>query len=237
MLNYLEIKHLIKALGTNTFQFEKSIGTGSSTISKGIKRNSEIDLDIVEKIVSAYPNVNREWLKTGNGPMFLEDQQKIIQETTHREKRKIRLIGEAAAGGDMVINTENDIYAEEYIDVGDLLRDSEAAFTVYGNSMSPNYSSGCILGIKRNYDAFIQPGEIYLLQTKSNRVFKRLYESDDKESFTCYSDNTMKHESGPLVGKYYYPPFDIHKSEILGIYDITGMIKRTRNSAIIQRQK
>ena len=218
---------MIKTLGTNVSKFERDIDTGASTISKAISRNSELKLDIVEKILKAYPNVSRQWLITGKGQMLLEPEKPI---------KKIPIIGEAAAGGDMQIYT-NEGQEMEYIDVGDLLRDSEAAFTVYGNSMNPNYPSGCILGIKRCYDGFIQPGEVYLLETKSNRVFKRLYYNDDNTAYVCFSDNTLMHETGALKGKYYYPMFEVKFDDVIRIFDVTGMIKRTRNSGIITRQK
>ena len=227
MAKSIILNDLIKTLGTNVSKFERDIDTGASTISKAISRNSELKLDIVEKILKAYPNVSRQWLITGKGQMLLEPEKPI---------KKIPIIGEAAAGGDMQIYT-NEGQEMEYIDVGDLLRDSEAAFTVYGNSMNPNYPSGCILGIKRCYDGFIQPGEVYLLETKSNRVFKRLYYNDDNTAYVCFSDNTLMHETGALKGKYYYPMFEVKFDDVIRIFDVTGMIKRTRNSGIITRQK
>jgi len=227
MAKALILNDLIKALNTNVSKFERDISTGASTISKAISRDSEIKLDIVEKIVMAFPSVSREWLLTGEGSMFTEPE---------KPYKKVPLIGDAAAGGDMQIYT-NESPQVEYIDVGDLLRDSEAAFTVYGNSMNPNYPSGCILGIKRCYDGFIQPGEIYVLETKSNRVFKRLYYNDEKTGYTCFSDNTLVHENGALKGKYYYPPFDVRYEDVIRVFDVTGMIKRTRNSGITVRQQ
>ena len=150
-------------------------------------------------------------------------------------KKRIPVIGDAMAGNEMEINVTESDKVGDYVDVGDLLSDSEAAFTVYGNSMNPNYPAGCLMGLKRNYDNFIQPGEIYMLLTKSNRVFKRLYLSEDGEKFICYSDNTMKYESGPREGMFFYPPFEVHKSDVISIFDITGMIKRLRNSAVMNR--
>ena len=153
-------------------------------------------------------------------------------------KKRIPMIGEAVAGTEMQLNVGDQSHnLDEYIDVGDMLRDSEAAFTVYGNSMTPAYPSGCLLGIRRNLDTFIQPGETYLLLTKSNRVFKRLFYTDDKAGFLCYSDNTMKYDTGPLAGKYANPPFEVPLSEVISVFDVTGMIKRNRNSGIINRQK
>jgi len=153
-----------------------------------------------------------------------------------RYKKRVPLIGDAVAGTHMEVVVDDTPAEMEYIDVGDMLRDSEAAFTVYGNSMTPGYPSGCILGIRRNYDNFIQPGEIYLLVTRSNRVFKRLYYNEDKTGFMCYSDNTIEYDKGSLKGRPYYPPFEVKATDVVSVYDVVGLIKRTRNSAVIMRQ-
>ena len=159
-------------------------------------------------------------------------------EQPEKTPKKVPMIGEGIAGTDMTIaysDTANDI---EYIDVGDLLKDSEAAFVVYGNSMTHNYPSGCVLGIKRNYDGFIQPGETYLLVTKSNRVFKRLYYNKEKTGYNCVSDNNMKHPPGHQEeGEFIYPSFPVKFDDVISIHDVIGMIRRNRNSGIIMRQK
>ncbi len=283
-------------------EFEGHIGVNINRLQKSIERDSNLKLDILNKIVGKYPSVNTNWLITGEGEMFKKEgdqpptpdqkytgdglslyaafrgwkQPDILkaldisngtlyiyyrsEKLTHevkekaatalgktieeifslpqdRNKRRIPMIGEGAAGGNVEINVHDDTaFVGEYIDVGDLLRDSEAAFTVYGNSMTPAYPPGCILGIKRNFDTFIQPGETYLLLTKSNRVFKRLFYNKEKTAFTCYSDNTMKYETGPLSGQWAYPPFEVPLEEVISVFDITGMIKRNRNSGIINRQ-
>lgn len=151
-------------------------------------------------------------------------------------KKKVPLIGDAMAGNSMQINVDDNSQQMEYIDVGDLLRDSEAAFTVYGSSMVPNYPSGCILGIRQNYDSFIQPGEIYLLVTRSNRVFKRLFLNESGTGYYCHSDNLLTYDSGPMKGKPYYPDFEVPFEDVISIHDVVGVIKRTRNSNVIMRQ-
>lgn len=231
MAKSIILNELLDTLRYSVRDFELEIGVPLGRIYKSIQRNTDISLDTVSKIITKFPKVNREWLLTGEGDMFVE----TIPIPT--PKRKVRLIGEAVAGGDMEINVHDDNSRGQYIDVGDLLSDSEAAFTVYGNSMTPAYPSGCVLGIKLNSDNFIQPGETYLLVTKSNRVFKRLYYNQDKTGYICISDNTMKHETGPMTGQYFYPPFEVDGSDVLHVYDVTGMIRRNRNSGIIQRQK
>jgi len=124
------------------------------------------------------------------------------------------------------------------IDVGDLLHDSQAAIRIYGNSMTPHYPPGCVVGLQRCSTHFIEPGEVYVIETRDKRLLKRLFYKDDdtnSDFITCYSDNTMKFESGARNGKLAYPPFDIPKSDIITLFNVTGVIKRNTNSIIMNR--
>ena len=124
------------------------------------------------------------------------------------------------------------------IDVGDLLSDSQAAIRIYGNSMLPNYPPGCVVGLARCNKSFIEPGEVYVIETSDRRILKRLfYKGDisDGDWLTCYSDNIMKFEGGARDGRLAYPPFDIPKKEIINLFVVTGVIKRNANSVIINR--
>jgi hypothetical protein len=124
------------------------------------------------------------------------------------------------------------------IDVGDLLHDSESAIRIYGNSMIPNYPPGCVVGLVKCSSNFIEPGEVYVIETRDRRLLKRVfYKNDDTsgESITLYSDNIMKFEGGARDGRLAYPPFDLPKTEIIALYQVTGVIKRNSNSVILNR--
>lgn len=152
-------------------------------------------------------------------------------------KRKIPFYDAPASAG-MSETEMTPIHAPSgTIDVGDLLHDSEAAIRIYGNSMLPNYPPGCVVGLSKTTNSFIQPGEVYVIETADQRLLKRLFYKDDipGDSITCYSDNTMKFEGGSRHGKEAYPPFDITKKEIKRLYIVTGVIKRNANSIIINR--
>jgi transcriptional regulator with XRE-family HTH domain len=124
------------------------------------------------------------------------------------------------------------------IDVGDLLHDSESAIRIYGNSMTPNYPPGCVVGLVKCNSLFIEPGEVYVIETRDRRLLKRVfYKNDDTsgDALHLYSDNIMKFEGGARDGRLAYPPFDLPKSEIIALYQVTGVIKRNANSVILNR--
>ena len=112
------------------------------------------------------------------------------------------------------------------IEIGGLMKDSEFALRVYGNSMTPNYPAGCVVGLRQYTENFIEPGTVYVIETAENRFLKRLYYSKDKTAFRCLSDNHMKHENGPMEGEYYYPEFEIPIQDVRRLLRVTGVIKR-----------
>lgn len=134
----------------------------------------------------------------------------------------------AAAGNG---NVELSGVREGWINVGDLLKDSEGSLYVYGNSMIPGYPPGSLICFRSLNESFIEPGSVYIVQTESNRYIKRLYYNSDKSSLICISDNHIKHTDGPMEGEYLYPPFEIPFSAIQLIYKVTGVIKRNSISS------
>lgn len=112
------------------------------------------------------------------------------------------------------------------IEIGGLMKDSEFAMRVYGNSMVPNYPAGCVIGLRQYTEHFIEPGTVYVIETTENRFLKRLYYNKDKSAFRLLSDNHMKHENGPMTGEYFYPEFEIPFEDVKRLLRVTGVIKR-----------
>lgn len=170
-------------------------------------------------------------------PTYLERRKE--QKNNNDRKRTIPLYDAEATGSNTGLDMTPISAPAGTIDVGDLLHDSESAIRIYGNSMLPNYPPGCVVGLASITDSFIQPGEVYVIETADNqRLLKRLfYKEDDPDSdvISCYSDNTMKFDGGARHGKIAYPPFNIRKTDVRKIFIVTGVIKRNTNSIIINR--
>lgn len=133
---------------------------------------------------------------------------------------------EAAAGAEYGMNMQPVSQPVGMIEIGSILRDSDSALRVYGNSMVPNYPAGCVVGLKRHSDSFIEPGTVYVVETADNRYIKRLYYNKEKTAFRCISDNTMKHDDGPMRGEFIYQEFEIPLQEVKRLFRVTGVIKR-----------
>ncbi len=125
------------------------------------------------------------------------------------------------------------------IDIGDILRDSEAALRIAGNSMMPGYPPGCVVGLIKRQSLRIIPGEVYVYETLDGRWIKRLfYKNDDpaSDTYICISDSVTKFETGPREGKLYYPPSELKADEIINLFTVVGVIKRNSNGMINYKQ-
>ena len=78
MKNIDRVRQIIEEKGVSIRSFEQVIGASNGTISKAISRGGDIGSELVAKIVRAYPDINTEWLLTGNGAMLTSN---IAQES------------------------------------------------------------------------------------------------------------------------------------------------------------
>lgn len=65
---YIDYKHI------NVSAFERSIGMSNASFGKSLKNGGSIGGDKLEIILNVYPDINPEWLLTGNGPMIKNKQ-------------------------------------------------------------------------------------------------------------------------------------------------------------------
>lgn len=67
------LNDLLKLLDMRVSTFEKEIEVSNSTIAVAIKRNSNLSTKIIEKIVGKFPDVNKQWLMTGEGDILQKE--------------------------------------------------------------------------------------------------------------------------------------------------------------------
>lgn len=185
----------------------------------------EIEKDLLERQLASL--TNEETAKIA-GVMKLDYEDftrgiEIVTSSPHTGKLVPVYNAKAAAGKANV-----DMYGsrEGWVNIGDLLKDSEASLYIYGNSMIPGYPPGSLIGICPLNESFIEPGSVYVVETESNRYIKRLYYNKDQTAFVCMSDNHIKHTDGPMEGDFFYPPFEIPIFAVKLIYKVIGVIKR-----------
>lgn len=218
-LQYIDFKGITENRAT------VECGLSQGLLHQAKSGKSDLGYKTIDKILDKYQDINKAWLLTGEGEMLKTEQPKKIDDIAGHGKLIPFYDAEAAAGN----NYEMDMMPSRpvgMIEIGSVLRDCESAIRVYGNSMVPNYPAGCVIGLKLHTDSFIEPGRVYVVETRDNRYLKRLYYTKDKKSFHCLSDNTMKYEDGPRKGELYYQDFEIPIDEVVRLHRVVGVIKR-----------
>lgn len=79
------LKKYIDYKGISLNAFDQSIGTSNGYIGRAIKGNSSLGSEILQKIFSAYTDLNPTWLLTGKEEMLFNNNKQIYQqdETAH----------------------------------------------------------------------------------------------------------------------------------------------------------
>lgn len=182
--------------------FEKAAGLSNGYL-KQLKNAPSVDK--FQSIISAFPDINPDWLLTGSGEMYLSD---TLSTTENKDTWFVPLLPVAAQGGtlnDFVVSVK----ASDCEKIISPIRDVDYAMSISGDSMAPEYPSGAHILIKKiNEKAFIDWGRVYVLDTCNGTVIKQLFPSDNPDTLLCKSINPN------------YPPFEVSFSDIYGVYRV-----------------
>ncbi len=162
------------------------------------------------KITARYPELNTNWLKTGEGKMLKSDAgtMGVIEESEVIYVPLLPIHAQAGSLNDFVVAVKD----SECERVVSPIRGADFAITVSGESMYPEYPGGSQILIKRiNERAFIDWGKTYVLDTCNGTVIKRIFPADSKDPnvVKCVSINPD------------YPPFEVNLQEdVRGVYRV-----------------
>lgn len=132
-----------------------------------------------------------------------------------------------------IVEDLNNLSLEEIIKSGDIqpngfitmsgIRGCIGIF-IYGESMAPEYRSGDILFIHQEPELdTIAYGRPYLVITKTNRLFKCIYQSsqnDDCLRLVSFNEDVNIHNDR------LYPDYEVKKESILYLYRVEGFFRR-----------
>ena len=226
--NIDRVRRVIEEKGLSVRGFESAIGASNGTISKAMSRSGDIGSDLLSKIVHTYTDLSPEWLLTGRGSMLREQvgrsESKSYSTTTAESSiaykakgiptQGIPLIpldamaGLASGDGSGVMAYDCDYY------VVPGFKDAEFLIQVRGDSMSPKYASGDVIGCKKlPLDTFFQWNKVYVLDSEQGALVKRVKQGDDDSHILLVSENPN------------YPPFKLHRSKIFSLAIVIGVIR------------
>ena len=144
---------------------------------------------------------------------IIDETKKNIQELRNQAQvNTVPLLPISAQAGtlnDFIVSV-NDSDAERIISP---IKGADFAITVSGDSMSPEYTNGSQILIKKiNHNSFIEWGKVYVLDTTNGVVLKVINECKEQpDCLLCTSIN---------VDQERYAPFNVPKSDILGMYRV-----------------
>lgn len=224
----------IEKRGVKKTDFYQNTGVSDSNF-KGKNKSSQPGGDVLVKILTFYPELNGDWLLTGNGSMLKNDSTQLAQnaycavisdckdtkkvsntqlKVADNSTKGIPLIPLHAMAG--VLRGEVsvlDYECEQYIVPA--FKGADFLIPVKGNSMNPTYQSGDIVACQRTpmSSVFFQWNKPYVLDTAQGAIIKRVRPGQDEEHVQIVSDNTD------------YLPFELHKSEIYAVALVIGIIR------------
>lgn len=202
------ILQFVETLGISKRDFYGQVGISRGTLESG----SGITEDVMAKFIAKYPNINVEWLVSGHGAMF-KDQQMDVPAIRTDTQQGIPLIPISAMAG----FGEGDMAVLEYECERFIIptfKDAEFLIQVKGDSMYPKYSSGDIVACKKlSLDTFFQWNKVYVLDTEQGALIKRVKNSGKEDTLLIVSDNPS------------YEPFELHRKHIRSVALVVGVVR------------
>lgn len=204
----------VKFKGITMKAFEQRCGLSSGYVTSMRKGFGSEKLN---NVLTAFPELNREWLLYGEGSMTVDSTSKPPEPAQAAAKSvqqsdeallKIPLVPISALAGSL-----NDfslaITRQECESVISPIKGVDLAISISGDSMEPEYPSGSQVLIKKvNERAFLEWGKVYVLDTCNGTVIKRLLPTDSPNKVLCESINPK------------YPPFEVSLEHIYGVYRV-----------------
>lgn len=194
------IGEYIHAKSISIRSLETSIGASNGAIGRAINKGSDIATEWLSKIIEIYPDINPQWLLTGEGPMLNDEKIEPAHTFTLSTDRKvdvqdIPLYDLSATAGIMAVFNDLSITPDDYLRVPNL-PPVDGAIYVRGESMTPLLKSGDIIIYKKlalSLDSILW-GQIYLLSFDAGgdtfTVVKYIQKSDDPECIRLVSHNS-----------------------------------------------
>ena len=170
-------------------EFERNVSLANGYIKKF---KGSIGSDKLNNIISYYPDININWLITGEGSMLKSEISNMLVESPmeYGKKQTRPRIPYTAAAGSLTSAVEGVTSDQcEQIPRINVFPDYDFTIILKGDSMEPKYEGGDEVACKRiDSTSFIQWGKVHVLDTAQGIIIKRIYE--DGEKIRCASYNT-----------------------------------------------
>lgn len=212
------ILYFADTLGISKREFYAKIGVSRGTL----ESKTGITEDVITKFLTTFPNVNTEWLMTGDGEIqkttknfaTMQEKEQKIEIIPANNNEGIPLIPiEAMAGALTCEQTILEYECERY--VVPMFKGADFLIPVKGSSMYPKYNSGDIVACQKipMNDLFFQWNKVYVIDTNQGALIKRIKPGSDINHILIVSDNEK------------YDPFELPVSAINAVALVIGVIR------------
>lgn len=223
---HMEVFDRIKEIRRHFFndsniKFAEFMEEKTGTTSGWVGGRRGIGKSVLDKILLKLPDVNPNWLLTGEGEMLKQEshETKIHTYNTNKGVPYFEDIEASCSILDMPMTVPE--IPTFYIDY-EHFNDCTAYIPVVGDSMYPQYCAGEIVAVKKvNNPNILQWGEAYLVITNSEandlRTIKLVHQSDNDDEIILRASNPN-----------YKGDTRIPKKDIVSMFIIKGKIKRNQ---------
>lgn len=207
------IAKIIQQFCESKADFARKVGEKPQTVSNWVARDN--GNNVLNKIIEAFPQINKDWLMTGHGDMLISGNKVTAPQISYTKGvpyYNVDFIG----GFDIVLNDQT-INPEYLIDF-QKYNEATCWCNVSGHSMEPEINNGDIIALKKIEDfSFLPLGEVYaIVTTNGMRTIKRLGPSQNPECYTLVPTN-----KSPEYGIQ-----ELRKDMIQHIFQVLGCMKR-----------
>ncbi len=211
------IQALIKDKGLNPKTFSEMCGYERPQVMYDLLKGKTMNVSaaMCEKITTAFPDVNRVWLLTGEGDMYGRSIAPDPESISNINVKEVPLVPISAIAGPITA------YYEEGVDLSQCSKiispnpSADIALPVTGDSMEPTFADGSIIFIKRiNEQAFIPWGHPMVLDTENGVFIKTVMPDEENPTYI------WAHSINPK-----YPRMHIPKYCISGYYRVLNVTK------------
>lgn len=204
----------IKTKGIGQTKFEKICGLSNGYINSLRKAPS---YEKVQIIIGSFPDLNPEWLLTGEGEMLRSNapkQENNMDEETFPDDFTPLVPTSAFAGGAVAVNEPVMLEQCARLPITRQGQPWEMAISVNGDSMEPQIPNGAILLISKVRAKWAVPyGNLAVISTVDGVYIKQIAPGDDKDHLIARSFNPR------------YPDMVIPADDIIDIYRVHAMFR------------
>lgn len=203
------LKKLLDELKLSQTNFAEIVGISKNATTSIVKNRSLPRADILQRFLSANPNVNANWLMTRNGSMFLRKQlfETITDLVTYSDLKEVRIIHAEDRTAYRNLHWQEQFISEQPVEYRNFTKPGTyRKFEMYDDSMDDDDNilpEACMLLCRKmeaNLWGRLQPGDIFVFVGSDFNYKIRQVKSQTDTSLILHAFNEYYEETEMKIG-------------------------------------